>query len=200
MSDPYTIVLWCADAARFVSMVGAHLLTEGILAANAGRIDDEVPVAVGVANARRWPVFSRTVAARGVIFARSPQVTTRERHDFLLTFADVSGRDASGLDASRLDATLLDTTRAPSANLRVIRAADLVEALEAAPAPSTMSKAEALALFSSVARERAVDGAREERSVTDTQTATQTVADTDGEADVHEIADCCQRLVRALAG
>lgn len=196
MSDPYTIVLWCADAARFVSMVGAHLLTEGILAANAGRIDDEVPVAVGVANARRWPVLSRTVAARGVIFARSPQVTTRERHDFLLTFADVSGRDASGLDASGLDATLLDTTRAPSANLRVIRAADLVEALEAAPAPSTMSKAEALALFSSVARERVVDGAREERSITATQTAT----DTDGEADVHEIADCCQRLVRALAG
>ena len=200
MSNPYTIVLWCADAARFVSMVGAHLLTEGILAANAGRIDDDIPVAVGVANARRWPVFSRTVAARGVIFARSPQVVTRERHDFLLTFADASGRDASGLDASRLDATLLDTTRAPSANLRVIRAADLVEALEAAPAPSTMSKAEALALFSSVARERVVDGAREERSVTATQTATQTVADTDGEADVHEIADCCQRLVRALAG
>ena len=186
MSDPYTIVLWCADAARFVSMVGAHLLTEGILAVNAGRIDDDVPVAVGVANARRWPVFSRTVAARGVIFARSPQVTTRERHDFLLTFADASG----------LDATLLDTTRAPSANLRVIRAADLVEALEAAPAPSTMSKAEALALFSSVARERVADGARESQSVT----ATQTAADTDGEADVHEIADCCQRLVRALAG
>jgi len=196
MSDPYTIVLWCADAARFVSMVGAHLLTEGILAVNAGRIDDDVPVAVGVANARRWPVFSRTVAARGVIFARSPQVTTRERHDFLLTFADASGRDASGLYASRLDATLLDTTRAPSANLRVIRAADLVEALEAAPAPSTMSKAEALALFSSVARERVADGAPEGQSVT----ATQTAADTDGEADVHEIADCCQRLVRALAG
>ena len=196
MSAPYTIVLWCADAARFVSMVGAHLLTEGILAVNAGRIDDDVPVAVGVANARRWPVFSRTVAARGVIFARSPQVTTRERHDFLLTFADASGRDASGLDASRLDATLLDTTRAPSANLRVIRAADLVDALEAAPAPSTMSKAEALALFSSVARERVADGARESQSVT----ATQTAVDTDGEADVHEIADCCQRLVRALAG
>lgn len=200
MSDPYTIVLWCADAARFVSMVGAHLLTEGILAANAGRIDDDIPVAVGVANARRWPVFSRTVAARGVIFVRSPQVTTRERHDFLLTFADVSGRDASGFRRKRSRRNFARHDAGASANLRVIRAADLVEALEAAPAPSTMSKAEALALFSSVARERVVDGAREERSVTATQTATQTVADTDGEADVHEIADCCQRLVRALAG
>ena len=188
MSAPYTIVLWCADAARFVSMVGAHLLTEAILAVNAGRIDDEVPVAVGVANARRWPVFSRAVAARGVIFARSPQVTTRERHDYLLTFAD-----STLSESSLLDATPLDTTRAPSANLRVIRAADLVEALEAAPAPSTMSKSELLALFSSVARERVADGGREERAVCVTQSTVK------GDMDVHVIADCCQRLVRALA-
>ena len=188
MSHPYTIVLWCADAVRFVSMVGAHLLTEGFLAANAGRIDDEVPVAVGVANARRWPVFSRAVAARGVIFARSPQVTTRERHDYLLTFAD-----STLSESSLLDATPLDTTRAPSANLRVIRAADLVEALEAAPAPSTMSKSELLALFSSVARERVADGGREERAVSVNQSTAK------GDMDVHVIADCCQRLVRALA-
>ena len=186
MSHPYTIVLWCADAVRFVSMVGAHLLTEGFLAANAGRIDDEVPVAVGVANARRWPVFSRAVAARGVIFARSPQVTTRERHDYLLTFAD-----STLSESSLLDATPLDTTRAPSANLRVIRAVDLVEALEAAP--STMSKSELLALFSSVARERVADGGREERAVSVTQSTVK------GDMDVHVIADCCQRLVRALA-
>ncbi|MGA1312714.1 MAG: hypothetical protein ACO30L_06480, partial [Ilumatobacteraceae bacterium] len=67
MSDSYSIVLWCADVARFASMVGSHLLSEGILAANRGRIDDEIPILVGVANARRWPVFSREVAARGVV-------------------------------------------------------------------------------------------------------------------------------------
>jgi hypothetical protein len=175
MSDPYTIVLWCADAARFASMVGAHLLTEGILAANAGRIDDDIPIAVGVANASRWPIFSRTVAARGIILARSPHVVTRERYDYLLTFVDTAQ---------------LDTSRSPRADLSVVRADELVDALEAAPAVSAMSKADILAVFDSVARKPGNEDAHHQRTTTDSGVG----------FDVHEIADCCQRLVRALAG
>ena len=57
-----------------------------------------------------------------------------------------------------------------------------------------MSKSELLALFSSVARERVAEGGREERAVSVTQSTAK------GDMNVHVIADCCQRLVRALAG
>ncbi|MFZ9869431.1 MAG: hypothetical protein ACO3EV_06755, partial [Ilumatobacteraceae bacterium] len=84
MSDPYTIVLWCADVDRFTSMVASHLLSEGISAANSGRIDDEIPVTIGLADWRRWPIFSREVSASGLIRVRAPRVTT-PRHDYLFT-------------------------------------------------------------------------------------------------------------------
>ncbi len=136
MSDTYSIVLWCADSFRFSSMVASHLLSEGILAINRGRIDDEIPVVVGVANARRWPIFSREVAVRGVIRGRTPRVTTAERHDYLLTVG-------SGM--------VVDSANAPRGDLRVIDAAALVDALEDVAA-SELSKDEVLTLFNSVAK------------------------------------------------
>lgn len=136
MSDAYSIVLWCADAVRFSSMVASHLLSEGISATNRGRIDDEIPIVVGVANARRWPIFSREVAVRGVIRGRTPRITTAERHDYLLTVG-------SGL--------IVDAANAPRSNLRVIDAAELVLALEGA-VPSALSKVDVLGLFNSVAK------------------------------------------------
>lgn len=136
MSDTYRIVLWCADAVRFSSMVASHLLSEGISAANRGRIDDEIPIVVGVANARRWPVFSREVAVRGVIRGKIPRVVTAERYDYLLTVG-------SG--------TAVDDGNAPRSNLHVIDAAELALALEGA-VPSALSKVEVLGLFNSVAK------------------------------------------------
>jgi len=136
MSDSYSIVLWCADVARFASMVGSHLLSEGILAANRGRIDDEIPILVGVANARRWPVFSREVAARGVVRCPSPRVSTVERFDYLLTFTSES---------------YVDSTNAPDTATSVIDAAHLVQALENSE-PSGLSKQQVLELFDSVAK------------------------------------------------
>jgi len=136
MSDTYSIVLWCADAYRFSSMVASHLLSEGILTTNRGRIDDEIPIVVGVANARRWPIFSREVAVRGVIRGRTPRVTTAERHDYLLTVG-------SG--------TVVDSANAPRVDLPVIDAAALVDALEGV-SPSALSKREVLGLLNSVAK------------------------------------------------
>lgn len=136
MSDTYRIVLWCADAVRFSSMVASHLLSEGISAANRGRIDDEIPIVVGVANARRWPVFSREVAVRGVIRGKIPRVVTAERYDYLLTVG-------SG--------TAVDDGNAPRPGLSVIDAATLARALDDV-SPNEMSKDEVLALFDSVAK------------------------------------------------
>jgi len=156
MSDSYSIVLWCADIARFASMVGSHLLSEGILAANRGRIDDEIPILVGVANARRWPVFSREVAARGVVRCPSPRVSTVERVDYLLTFNSES---------------YVDSTNAPDTATKVIDAAQLVQALENTE-PSTMSKQQVLELFASVAEPATVS-----RQVTKDQIDVQRIAD-----------------------
>lgn len=144
MSDPYSIVLWCADVARFASMVGSHLLSEGILAANRGRIDDEIPIVVGVANASRWPVFSREVAARGVVRCPSPRVATPERFDYLLTFNSGS---------------CVDSTNAPDTATKVIDVARLVQALESTE-PSALSQSQVLSLFDSVAEPATVSHQR----------------------------------------
>lgn len=166
MSDSYSIVLWCADVSRFASMVGSHLLSEGILAANRGRIDDEIPVVVGVANARRWPVFSREVAARGVIRCPSPRVRAPERFDYLLTFTSGSW---------------VDSTNAPDTATKVIEIRRLLLALENME-PSALSQSQVLELFNSVA-----------------EPPTASRQGTIDKVDVREIADCCQRLVSALA-
>jgi hypothetical protein len=138
MSHRYTLVLWTADANRYVSFAAAHLLYEGLAAANQGRIDDEIPVAIGVANARRRPIFSREASATGLLIGRDPVVSTTERHDYLLTFA--SGDD---VDALRF--------RAPTTKPRVLHGGTLVEALESV-SPQKLSKSEVLALFTSVSR------------------------------------------------
>ena len=136
MSDTYSIVLWCADTSRFASVVGWHLLREGLSTANRGRIDDEIPLIVGVANACRWPVYSREVTSRGLICTRTTRVTTEERYDFLITFA------------SKND---VDSANAPRGDLRVIDAAALVDALEGV-SPSALSRREVLELLNSVAK------------------------------------------------
>ena len=169
MSDPYTIVLWCADTARFASMVASHLLSEGLLAANHGRIDDDIPVAIGVANARRWPIFSREVSAKGIIRSRTPRVSTPQRHDYLLTIT--SGQD-------------VDSAGAPPQirESRVIPIDELVAVLEFV-SPSQLSRERIITLFDEVARMpkpgRTHDGV--------------------GANNVHSIADVCQRLISALA-
>ncbi|MFM7082202.1 MAG: hypothetical protein ACKOYI_09650 [Actinomycetota bacterium] len=131
MSDPYTIVLWCSDFSRFASMVGAHLLGEGLHAANRGRIDDEIPIVVGVANARRWPIFSREVSSTGLVRYRFPRVGTTERYDYLLTFT--SGKH-------------VDATNAPASAHSVIDANHLVQALESL-SPSELSRLEVISIF-----------------------------------------------------
>ena len=166
MTRSYTVVLWCADTSRFASVVGWHLLREGILAANRGRIDDDIPLVVGVANARRWPVYSREVTARGLICARSPRVTTQERYDFLVTFASMTDVDAAN---------------APSPELPVIAATDLVRVLESV-VPSELPKAEVLRLFEAVARRPTASPKSRKNS-----------------SSAREIADVCQQLVSALA-
>jgi hypothetical protein len=176
MSDPYTIVLWCADTVRFASLAAAHLLHEGVLAANMGRVDDEIPVAIGVANARRTPVFSRTVSKLGLIRPLMPQVDTPERVDYYFTLTSGDRVDTNGAPAEARDA-------------RVIRARDLVSALEANSARA-LSKHEALALFASVSREPH-HASCERHEMHDAATGEQ--------VDVHDIADCCQRVVVALA-
>ena len=137
-SDPYTVVLWIADANRFVSFAAAHLLHEGLSAANQGRIDNEIPVAVGVANARRRPIISREASASGLIFGRDPVVSTSERHDYLMTFTS-----GDQVDALRF--------RGPTTKPRVVGGQQLLAALDGT-SPQSMSKSEILSLFSSVSR------------------------------------------------
>jgi hypothetical protein len=138
MSQPYTIALWTADADRYVSFAAAHLLHEGLQTANRGRLVDLIPVSIGVANARRRPILSREVSARGLVFSREPYVTTPERYDYLLTFTS-----GDNVDSLRF--------RGPSRPARVIHGAVLLDALERV-SPNSMSKEEVLGLFSSVAR------------------------------------------------
>jgi hypothetical protein len=138
MSDPFTIALWCADTTRFASMVASHLLTEGIHAANSGRIENHLPVVVGVANTRRWPVLARTVAARGVIRARTPHITTVRQHHYLLTVVSGASVDSGGAPRA-------------AAAARVIDAHKLVMALEAVT-PSELSGEQLVDVFASVAQ------------------------------------------------
>ena len=138
-SDSYTLALWTADANRFLSFAAAHLLCEGLAAANQGRIDDEIPVAVGVANARRRPIVSRRVSTTGLLFGRDPKVRTAERHDYLFTIS--SGDEVDSLNF-----------RAPTVKPRVIQCDRLLMALEGV-SPQSMSKSEVLALFESVSRQ-----------------------------------------------
>ena len=168
VSDSYTIVLWCADTARFVSMVASHLLSEGLIVANNGRIDNDIPVAIGVANGRRWPIVSREVSARGIIRSRSPRIITTQRHDYLLTIG--SGRH-------------VDNAGAPPRvrESRVIPIAALVAALESV-SPSQMSRGEVLGLFDGVAQVPIRGAAPHDV----------------GKEGMHEVADICQRLVRSL--
>lgn len=168
MSDSYTIVLWCADTSRFASMVASHLLSEGLVVANHGRIDD-LPVTIGVANARRWPIFSREVSAKGVIRSRTPRVSTPQRHDYLLTIT--SGQD-------------VDSAGAPLQirGSRVIPISELVAALELV-SPSQLSREQIITLFDEVAR-----ASKPGRP--------HTGGDADN---AHNIADDCQRLISALA-
>jgi hypothetical protein len=139
MSDPFTIALWCADTTRFASMVASHLLTEGIHAANSGRIENHLPVVVGVANTRRWPVLARTVAARGVIRARTPHITTVRQHHYLLTVVSGASVDSGGAPRA-------------AAAARVIDAHKLVMALEAVT-PSELSSEQLVDVFASVAQQ-----------------------------------------------
>jgi hypothetical protein len=138
VSDPYTIVLWGADVDRFTSMVAVHLLSEGISAANSGRIDDEIPVTIGLADWRRWPIFSREVSASGLIRVRAPRVTT-PRHDYLFTV--FSGQFVESNRAR-------DVPRSS----RVVAIHTLVEALESV-SPSRMSREEIVRLFDDAAHE-----------------------------------------------
>lgn len=169
VSDPYTIVLWCADTARFASMVASHLLSEGLLVANHGRIDDDIPVTIGVANARRWPIFSREVSAKGIIRSRIPRVSTPQRHDYLLTIT--SGQD-------------VDSAGAPPQirGSRVISISELVTALEFV-SPSQLSREQIITLFDEVAR--VSKPGRPHTGV--------------GADNAHNIAELCQRLISALA-
>ncbi len=139
MSDPFTIALWCADTTRFASMVASHLLTEGIHAANSGRIENRLPVVVGVANSRRWPVLARTVATRGVIRARTPHITTVRQHHYLLTVVSGASVDSGGVPRA-------------AAAARVIEAHKLVMALEAVT-PSELSGEQLVNVFASVAQQ-----------------------------------------------
>lgn len=168
MSDAFTIVLWCADVARMASMAAAHLLTEGVRAADSGRIDNSLPITVGVANQRKWPVFSRKVSTTGVILPPTPQVSTPERHDFLLTVTSGLHVDAAGAPEPVRQAPVIDANR-------------LVVALESLT-PREREARELLKVFHSVA-----------------QPAKATPPEREGKVDLHKVADCCQRLVSALA-
>jgi hypothetical protein len=136
--SPYTIVLWVADANRYISFAAAHLLHEGLSVANQGRIDNEIPVSVGVANARRRPIISREASASGLIFGRDPVVSTPERHDYLMTFTS-----GDQVDALRF--------RAPTTKPRVIVGEQLITALDGT-SPQSMSKSEILSRFAAVSQ------------------------------------------------
>lgn len=150
-------------------MAASHLLSEGLQAANHGRIDDDIPVAIGVANARRWPIFSREVSTRGLICSRTPRVVTTQRYDYLLTIS--SGQD-------------VDSAGAPPQirGSRVIPISELVTALEFV-SPSQLSREQIITLFDEVAR---VPKPGRPHTGVDADNA-------------HNIADLCQRLVSALA-
>ena len=137
--NSYTIVLWCADESPFVSFAGAHLLHEGLSTANFGRVDDQIPVVVGVGNTRRLPIVSREVSARGILRARRPDINTVERHDYLLTFTSGSRVDAGSA-----------VRHAPAAP--VLRARELLAALEPVE-PQLMKKDDILSLLNSLAHE-----------------------------------------------
>ena len=96
MSNSYTIVLWCADTNRYVSMVAAHLMHHALSAANDGRADMPIPVSVGVANSSRFPIFAPRVSSTALVVARRPRVRTPERYDYLLTYLSERNVDASG--------------------------------------------------------------------------------------------------------
>ena len=130
------VVFWLADTSRFHSMVTYHLMKEALLTVNRGRIDDPIPISVGVANARRWPIFSREVAARGIISARTPKFISVERYDYLLT---VISNDE------------VDAANAPRRNLPVIALPDLAFSLESASSHQT-SRNEFLRLLEKLAR------------------------------------------------
>lgn len=173
MSDSYTIVLWCADKLRFTSFAAAHLLSEGLLVANQGRIDD-IPVRVGVANAQRWPIFSREVSTRGVLRSFRPRVDTFERRAFMLTFGS-GGVDGRG---SRLG----DDTP-------VLRAANLVRAIEDVSLDAE-PKPDVIALFSSVAQLGT--------GVEAGEAGDHAPRPTRSGVDLRSLADTCQRIVTAL--
>jgi hypothetical protein len=168
VSDSFTIVLWCADVARLASMAMSHLLAEGIHAVDHGRIDNPLPITVGVANSRRWPMFSREVSAKGIIRHRQPRVATAERHDFLLTVTSSQHVDAAGAPERVRQAPVIDAN-------------ELLAALESLT-PSGRDARELLKVFDSVA-----------------QPAKTTPSQREEKVDLHQIADCCQRLVSALA-
>lgn len=171
MTDPYTIVLWCADRSRFLSMVGSHLLSEGLAVANRGRIENRVPVAIGVANSRRWPIFSREVSASGIIRSRTPRVATPQRHDYLLTFASGRHVDNGGAPPQARDS-------------RVIPIHDLLSTVETiSPRPTQLRRDEVVGLF---------DRASYDAVPADSNHGS-------GESTVHDVAELCQRLVSALA-
>ncbi len=135
VTTEYAIVLWFADTSRYASMVASHLFGEGLLAVNRGRIDNSIPVSVGVANTRRWPIFSREVSASGLICSRYPKVSSMERHDFLVTV--VSGQ-------------AVDAGNAPRHDLSVITLEELANTVTALT-PSSSSKRETTQLFSKLA-------------------------------------------------
>jgi len=149
-------------------MVASHLLSEGLIVANSGRIDNDIPVAIGVANGRRWPIVSREVSARGIIRSRSPRIITTERHDYLLTIGSGQHVDNDGAPPHVRES-------------RVIPIEALVAALESV-SPSQMSRGEVLGLFDRVAQ------------VSIGGTAPRNV----GKEGLQEVADTCQRLVSSL--
>nr|MBU6202937.1 hypothetical protein [Acidobacteriota bacterium] len=169
MSDSYTIVLWCADAVRFASMVASHLLSEGLDATNLGRIDNHVPVTIGVANTHRWPVFSRQVSATGVIHGRNPRIATPLRHDYFLTVGSGAVVDSGGAPQQVQGSGVFSIEH-------------LAEILES-EVPSRMSRAEVVSLLDGAARPP-VRGVAVRRAESKR---------------VHEIAEECQRLVTALS-
>ena len=171
MSDPITLILWCADTSRLVSMMASHLLHEGLLAVNQGRIDDQVPVMIGVANQRRWPIFAPEVTARRFLRSRSPRPLTAQRHDFLLTFTSGKAVDSQGAPVQAREAP-------------VIEAHALATALSTV-APSACSSDAILELFNSVGQTA---------TITSRQRMTSQI-----EVDLYVVADQCQRLVAALA-
>ena len=138
MPSTYSIVFWCADTSHLSSFAGAHLLRAGLSTANRGRVGNEIPIVVGVASSRRLPIWSREVAARGLLQPRRPVVTKKERFDYLLTFGSGQHVEAGKLANHAGDA-------------RVIAAPELVEHLDKL-SPNTMPKDDIIALLNRLSR------------------------------------------------